>query len=223
MTSATADLNRGTLRRVSAEDRCPDCGALIAADAEWCGQCLRPLRAAPPEPAPAPRVLRRTGEGGRTEPVWACPSCEHENPLALERCEVCGTPFASIFAEPVPEPRIPASSAFAWSLAWPGLGHVRAGRRVEGLARMVLFAWTFGAVLVLVVSRSGLGRTAPLLGLYGVATLALYVLSAVDARRVAAGEQPLVGPRPLLWGSVALIVLSIVIATLLTLPVVRGG
>lgn len=223
MTSATADPGRGTLRPVSAEDRCPDCGALLAADAEWCGQCLRPLRAAEPEPGPAPRVLRRAGEGGRTEPAWVCPACGRENALALERCEVCGTPFASLFAEPVPEPRIAASGALLWSLVWPGLGHIRAGRRVDGLARMVLFAWTFGTVLVLLVSRSGLGRAAPLLGLYGVATLALYVLSAVDARRVAGGEEPLLRPRPLLWASVALIVVSILLATLLTLPVVRGG
>jgi len=209
---------------VSAEHRCPHCGALVAADAEWCGQCLLPLRAPEPEPEPQARApVRPAREGGRSEPTWACPTCEHENPIALERCEVCGTPFARLFTEPEPEMRIPASSAMAWSLAWPGLGHYRAGRRIDGVARMVLFAWTFGTVLVLLVSRAGLGRGAPLLGLYAVASLGLYVLSAVDARRVAAGEEPVVGSRPLLWASVALVVLSIVLATLLTLPVARGG
>lgn len=209
---------------MSAEHRCPDCGALVAADAEWCGQCLRPLRTPEPEPEPTPaRGLRPAGEGDRREPVWVCPSCEQENPLALERCQVCGTPFASLFREPEREPRIPPSSALIWSLVWPGLGHVKAGRRVDGVARMVLFAWTSGTVLVLLVSRSGLGRAAPLLWLYALAALALYAVSAVDARRLAGGEDPVVGPRPLLWASVALIVLSIVLATLLTLPVVRGG
>lgn len=211
---------------MSTERRCPHCGALLAADAEWCGQCLRPLRAAephaPPEPA-TPGALRSARERDRPEPTWACPTCEHENALALERCEVCMTPFAMLFAEPAPAARLAPSSAFAWSLLWPGLGHWKAGRPVDGLARMVLFAWTFGTVLVLLVSRSGLGRGGPLLGLYGVATLGVYALSAVDARRVAAGEEPVVGSRPLLWASVALVVLSVVLATLLTLPVARGG
>jgi hypothetical protein len=211
---------------VSIEHRCPSCGALVAADAEWCGQCLRPLRVREPQagsgPA-APVVRSRAGEGGRPEPAWACPSCEHDNPIALERCEVCGTPFAKLFAEPALSGAIAPSSAVAWSLAWPGLGHYKAGRRVDGVARMVLFAWTFGTVLVLLVSRAGLGRGAPLLGLYGAASLGIYALSAVDARRVAAGDEPVVGARPLLWTSVALIVLSIVLATLLTLPVARGG
>jgi hypothetical protein len=155
--------------------------------------------------------------------VWTCPTCERENPIASDRCAVCGTPFASLFAEPTPGIPIPPSSALAWSLLWPGLGHYRAGRRIDGVARMVLFAWTFGTVLVLLVSRAGLGRGAPLLGLYGLASLGLYGVSAVDARRAAAGEDPVVGPRALLWASVGLIVLSIALATLLTLPVARGG
>src|ERR671920_649708 len=29
-------------------DRCPNCGALVTPDAEWCGQCYEPLR--PEEP-----------------------------------------------------------------------------------------------------------------------------------------------------------------------------
>lgn len=206
---------------MSTERRCPHCGGLVAPDAEWCGLCLRPLR---PEPAPAPPAEVGVRERRRgAAPTWRCPACEHENPLALDACEVCGTPFARLFVEAAPARRIEPAKALAWSLVWPGLGHWRAGRRAEGFARIVLFAWTLGTVVLLLVSGSGLGRAAPVLGLYALAALATYGLSAVDARRAAVGEGPVVGSRALLWGSVALIVLSVVFATLLTLPVARGG
>jgi hypothetical protein len=35
------------------ERRCPHCGGLVAADAEWCGQCLNRLSDAPAEPSAA--------------------------------------------------------------------------------------------------------------------------------------------------------------------------
>lgn len=35
------------------ERRCPQCGGLVAADAEWCGQCLNRLTDVPAEPATA--------------------------------------------------------------------------------------------------------------------------------------------------------------------------
>jgi hypothetical protein len=53
------------------------------------------------------------------------------------------------------------------------------------------------------------------------ASVTIYVLSAVDACRIGGGGAPIVGPRALLWGSVGLIVLSILIATFVTLPAVR--
>lgn len=207
------------------ERRCSNCGALVAADAEWCGQCLRPLRdERPPEPEPAPIARPQTATPGG-EPTWTCPTCEHVNVLVLERCEACGTPFARLFAEPEPVVEIAPSRALGWSLLVPGLGHWMAGRRADGVARMVLFGWTFGTCLVLLVSGSdgGLGRAGVLLGLFAAAAVALYVLSAVDAWRIAAGQDPIVRSRTLLWASVGLVVVSVVLATLLSLPVARGG
>jgi hypothetical protein len=206
------------------ERRCPSCGALVAADAGWCGQCLRPLRE---EPAPRPAPVRVTPEPGQSErvPTWTCPSCEHVNAIELDRCEVCGTPFAQLFAEPETRVEIAPGRAVGWSLLLPGLGHWMAGRKLDAVARMALFAWTFGAVVVLFLSRSsgGLGRGGALLGLYGVSAVAVYAISAVDARRIAVGEEPVVSSRVLLWASVGLVVVSVVLATLLALPITRGG
>jgi hypothetical protein len=169
-------------------------------------------RAAPTEP----RV------GGL--PTWACPVCEHENAIELDRCELCSTPFARLFVEPEDRVEIEPSRAFAWSLILPGLGHWMAGRKVDGIARMVLFAWVFGTLLVLVVSRwgVGLGSTLPIFLVYLAAALGLEVTSAVDARRLAEGDEPLVSSRLLLWAAVGLIAVSVVLATFLALPAARG-
>jgi hypothetical protein len=210
------------------ERRCPSCGALVALDAEWCGQCLRRLDRPPgaePERGPAPVRATPAAEGERAgEPTWACPACEHENAIALDRCEVCGTPFAQLFAEPERRVEIDPAAAFRWSLLFPGLGHWKAGYRLDGLARMVLFVWTFGTVLVLLATRSaGIGTGGALLALYAVSAVAVYVVSAIDARRVASRLEPMVSSRVLLWASVVLVVLSVLMATVLSLPALRSG
>jgi Double zinc ribbon len=206
------------------ERRCPSCGALVAPDAEWCGQCLRPLEPTPAsEPAPVRAAVGPVGEReGR--PTWACPTCEHENPIALDGCEVCGTPFARLFAAPEPRVEIDPASALRWSLLLPGLGHWKAGHRLDGVARIVLFVWTFGTVVVLLATRSGgIGTAGALLALYAVSAIALYVVSAVDARRIASDQDPIVSSRAMLWASVVLVVLSVLVATVLSLPALRGG
>jgi RNA polymerase subunit RPABC4/transcription elongation factor Spt4 len=211
------------------ERRCPSCRALVSEDAEWCGQCFSTLRPpAPPEPeARSESVARRepsaTADG---EPSWTCPTCEEVNPLSASRCAVCGTAFVQLFAEPKERVEIRPTRALAWSLLFPGLGHWRAGRAFDGVARMVLFVWTFGTVVVIAMSRAGkggLGTTAPLFGLFLLASLGLYVTSALDAYRIASGEDPLVSSRVLLWASVGLVLLSTMLATFLTLTATRGG
>lgn len=205
--------------------RCPSCGALVALDAEWCGQCLRRLEPPEGERVPAPVRSAAAGSGERAgEPTWVCPACEHENAIALDRCEVCGTPFAQLFAEPERRVEIDPSTAFRWSLLLPGLGHWKAGYRLDGLARMVLFVWTFGTVVVLVATRSaGVGAAGALLALYALFAVAVYVVSAIDARRVASRLDPVISSRTLLWASVVLVVLSVLLATVLSLPALRSG
>ena len=53
------------------------------------------------------------------------------------------------------------------------------------------------------------------------ASLMIYVVSAMDAYRLAAGDTPLMGSRTLLWTSAGLVFLSVVIATFVTLPAAR--
>jgi ribosomal protein L40E len=209
--------------------RCPKCGALVAADAEWCGQCLVSLR----EPSTRPAVPGPTAPSARFEredqgppSAWRCPTCDAENGLDANRCRICGTPFSRLFEDPADPVTTSPAAAAAWSLLLPGLGHWFAGRRAEAVARFVLAAWITGMLFILVASRvngGGFGGAAPLVLLFGIAGLALWTEGVVDGRRAAAGLAPLVSSRTMLWACVALVGLSIVLSTMLAVPGLQTG
>jgi ribosomal protein L40E len=212
------------------ERRCPSCGALVAADAEWCGQCLASLReAAPPGSSGPPATSVRAPFGDERDgppSVWRCPTCDAENGLDANTCRICGTSFGRLFEGPATTPTATPGAAAAWSLLLPGLGHWLAGRRAEAVARFVLAAWILAMLVVLLSSRvggAGLGGAAPLILVFGVAAVALWAEAAVDGRRAAAGLAPIVSSRALLWGCVALVALSIVLSTLLAVPGLQSG
>ena len=179
--------------------------------------------------SPAATALTTPG-GGRIEveaggkPTWTCSVCFEPNAIEATICATCGAPFGRLLQEPKQRPEIKPQSAATWSLVWPGIGHWKAGYRADGIARMVLFAWTFGALMILLVARfgtGGLGPVFPLVALFLIAASAVYAISAIDAYRLAGGDAPLVTSRVLLWGSALLIVASVALASFLTLPAVR--
>src|SRR5262245_13621039 len=216
------------------ERRCPTCGALVTADADWCGQCFTPLTPSKAAPAAASRE-GPSGAGATTDPprgiqvedgrpAWGCPVCGTRNPIEAAVCSACGTPFSRLLEEPRAEAQIDPQAAAVWSMVLPGLGHWKLGRRGDAVARFAMFGWSFGSLLVVLFSRfgkGGLGPTMPLFLLFLGASVAISVLSAIDAYRIASGDQPLVSSRALLWTSAGLIVLSVLIATFVTLPAAR--
>jgi hypothetical protein len=203
------------------ERRCPSCNALVSADAEWCGQCFASLRTTPtPEPVttavpPVARPQEGTEEGGprqREKPAsltWPCPTCGSLNDIALDLCSVCGTSFGQLLREERASPTISPRDAFLWSLTFPGVGHAKAGRAPDGIARGTLFVLSFGLALVIVLSGVSsppvLGVVILLLG----SAMVLYLGSAAEAYRIAGGGSPFVSSRALLWATVALIMLSV--------------
>lgn len=223
---------------MSEERRCPNCAALVAADAEWCGQCftampLEPAEAAVGEStakAPVMTAALATPGGGGIEveaggkPTWKCSVCAEPNAIEATICSTCGAPFGRLLEEPTRRPEIRPQTAATWSFVWPGVGHWKAGYRADGVARIVLFAWTFGTLMVLLVARfgtGGLGPVFPLVALFLIAASAVYATSAIDAYRLAGGDPPLVSSRVLLWASAVLIVASVALASFLTLPAAR--
>lgn len=218
--------------------RCPRCGGLVTEDAEWCGQCLAPLRepqeaepaaevipeVVPQEPerppderrAPAPdepaegASVRRVGD----RMVWSCPTCGLDNSIEAMACERCGTLFAELFPEEEGGRSVDPGRARTLSLFLPGAGHAAAGRVGEGVARAVLFLWALGSgVGIFVAGGSGEGRGAlrPLAVLYLIAVGILYGVSVIDAGRAAEDRPPVLSWRMLLFGVSGLVLVTLVI------------
>ena len=222
--------------------RCSSCDALVTSDAEWCGQCFTPLKRAPVSPealaaAVGIKITEQTPEtrsagkddgaapptpsGPKARLVWPCPACEHENDIELNVCEICGTSFASLMKADDEPIRIEPKDALTWSLIYPGLGHRKAGRGAEGVARGALF--TLSLILLLMVVLSGLGSIgqSAMVALYLTTTLIVYLGSAAEAYRIAGGGAPFVSSRTLLWVTVGLLLVSIGLLALTATVLVR--
>jgi hypothetical protein len=92
---------------------------------------------------------------------------------------------------------------------FPGLGHWKAGRAPDGLARGVLFAMLFSMALMMFAAGVTSGALFGVFGLFMGGALVVYVGSAAEAYRIAQGGGPLVSSRALLWATVALVMLSV--------------
>ncbi len=199
-----------------AESRCPNCGALVSADADWCGQCFTSLKQLTepepehvPEPEAAPVGARIGATTERSEAAWPCPVCGERNPIDLDACRVCGTPFAQLFRQQETRSEISPRDALLWSLIFPGVGHAKAGRAADGIARGTLFALTFGLTLVIVLAGVSTAALFGVVALLLLSALAIYVGSAFEAYRIAQGGTAFLSPRALLWATVAVIMLAV--------------
>lgn len=213
--------------------KCPRCGALLMSDATWCPQCFlsfrkvfRAKREVPPPP-PRPDVVRvadlvetaradgraavASRPNGHGPAGWPCPVCGYLNALQRNTCDVCTTPFSRLFEERKPAPVVDPNRVLGWSAAFPGLGHVALGRVGEGVSRAVLFVWSIATAIALAMFHppKGAGPLGPLAGLFFTAAAAIYAFSVADASRLSRGEDQILTPRVLLYGSAALVILSV--------------
>lgn len=201
------------------ERRCPNCGALVSADADWCGQCfsdLRPPPVPPPPPeapaespaAPAAAPAATATAADRSDAFWPCSVCGAHNPIALEVCKTCGTPFAAVMRG-TGRQRIDPEAARKRSLLFPGAGHALLGYPLDGFARSALFvlALVLALLLVIAVPRSGPALLAIVLTI-GLA-VGVYILSAVEIDDLAARGHLIVPSKFLLWGGVAVMFLVV--------------
>jgi hypothetical protein len=234
------------------ERRCPNCGGLVGADAEWCTQCFarltEPEAVETEQEAEVPAATEgSSGPGAEGEEatqadqsgfvhlgpqtgmgaglhakgdsiVWDCAMCGTENPLEAAICSVCGTPFGQIFEEPEGKPAVDPGRAATFSLFFPGAGHILAGRKGEGFARGIIFAF---ALLLGIFSigpvRAGSGGVYLFMMVLSLSFAAgVYVTSTADAGREARGEKPILSMRMLLYGGIGLMFAAIAILTLAT-------
>jgi ribosomal protein L40E len=208
------------------ERRCPNCGALVSEDAEWCGQCFTSLREPEPEPAPSvPHAAKTaatltevvgsdaTAESPRQEAFWPCTVCGAHNLIAFDVCETCGTPFATVMrgtAQPDVDPKV----ARTRSILFPGAGHAALGYPIDGFARGAVFTLSLGLAIFLAIT---VPRSAPMLLaitlLVGTA-VGVYVLSLTETQQLSERRGLLIPSRYLLWGAVGLMFISVAMIAL---------
>jgi hypothetical protein len=165
----------------------------------------------PPQPPLGVSGLRVDPEGI----VWTCPVCEAENPLDRPACQRCGTPFGRLFEPEAPPPRVSPERAALLSLLFPGIGHFAAGKLADGMARAVLFAFSLGMVLAILLGGSEIGGPLiPLVILFSGVSATLYAGTAVDAYRAARGEPPVFSTRMLLIGATVLLLVAMAVLVL---------
>ena len=114
----------------------PNCGALVSADADWCGQCFTSLRTGR-DPSRTRRAHPCSPTGGagaeRRGRDMALPRrVATQNPIELDLCSVCGTSFGQLFREDEPIPTVVASRRVPVVPHVPGIGHAKAGRGPDG-------------------------------------------------------------------------------------------
>jgi hypothetical protein len=226
-------------RAAPEKTRCPSCGGLNPADADWCGQCLRRFTA-PPAPAPAPvsqPVVQEVAPVAESVPpvadapivdsayasyiddekaaemapapaiapppeavgtkrgaftvtetgiMWTCKACETDNPLALQVCSVCGTEFAASMKEKTETKveRDPGTVAM-FSLFMPGAGHAYMGMWGQAIARAILSIWVVFTALMGAVQKGG---SPIIVAVFGLASVALWLLAAHDSYREAQND-----------------------------------
>jgi hypothetical protein len=151
--------------------------------------------------------------------VWDCPTCGTENPIEVAICPACGTPFRRVFQDPEESISVDPGRAATLSLLFPGLGHFVAGRRGEGIARAIIFAFALATgIASLSAVRSGSpGPYVALMVLTLGAAGVLYVVSTMDAGRAARREAQLLQPRVLLYGAAGLMLVSVGLLTIAAL------
>jgi ribosomal protein L40E len=187
--------------------RCPACGAANAPDARWCGQCLHRFDAPePPRGTVGDESASERPGFVRADGVlrWTCPACEAANPMEAAACVRCGSAFSSLFGAPRnPGPaRASGKGALIASAIVPGAGHWLLGARAEAVARGVLYVWTLGLSVLLLVRPPGVGRgiVRGVAVIFGIAAAGVWLLSFLETARLAEGHRrALVPPRTLTY------------------------
>ncbi len=196
--------------------RCPRCGAGNGADAEWCGQCLTrfdepaPVLTAVSDDVSMPEIAK---DGA--EPTWICPACDTPNPIEATACSRCGSAFTSFLSEgrePAPRKASAPGRAVALTAVLPGLGHVSLRRVGLGVARAMLYLWSLGLSLLLLIRPPAAGRT--VVRLVGVVFLlsaaGVWIVSMMETMRLAEGdERPVIPRNALTWVAAGLSVILV--------------
>lgn len=139
--------------------------------------------------------------------------CEFVNDIEASVCSRCGSPFGKLLATPPRRAsRAKRERAIPLSVALPGLGHWAMGRDGEALARTILYVWSVGIALLLLLRPSATGGAVvrAVGALFALAAAGVWLLSLLETMRLVQGDgRSLVPPKALTWVALALSVILV--------------
>jgi ribosomal protein L40E len=204
------------------EARCRSCGALLAPEATWCGQCYAPVTEPEPDLPPPPQATTAApAPAAGATPFWPCIVCEARNPIEVDVCGTCGTPFAQMMRDEPARREVDPREAVRRSLLFPGLGHRLAGYPAEGFARAALFVVSAGMAVLVGIAGASSGVATLMFWLFVASAVAAYAGSAVEAGRIARGEPLLVAGRVLMWVVTGEVLLAVVVLAISVVSATR--
>lgn len=181
------------------------------------------MPAEPGEPTP----VRGPVEVGDVRDVdgvveWRCHACASWVALELATCAVCGSPRAGFGDQPRAELALSDADrgrVLAGGAAFPGVGHLFAGRLGSGITRLVLgVLWLVLGIWWLATTTSS-GNAPGVILILG--TVVLWAASYLDVRSLVDGDDERFGVRGLLWLVVGVTTLLMVaVAWLATGPAI---
>jgi hypothetical protein len=135
------------------------------------------------------------GEGA----FWPCGVCGARNPIDADACVTCGTAFAALMREGPERRQVDPRDAVRRSLLFPGLGHRLLGLPMDAFARGALFVVSVLMAVLLAVTGFPTPVSVAAFALFVLSAVGVYVLSAVEADRLAKGGPLMIGARVLMW------------------------
>ncbi len=151
---------------------------------------------------------------------WRCHACDSWVALELPTCAVCGAPRAGFGDQPRADVTLSAadrSKVLGGGAAFPGVGHLLAGRLGSGITRLALGGLWLVLGIWWLVTTSSSGNAPGAILILGV--VVLWVASYLDVRSLVDGDTERFGVRGLLWLVVGVTtLLMIAVAWLATGP-----
>lgn len=108
------------------------------------------------------------------------------------------------------------------SLLFPGLGHRKIGRGLDGLARAVLFTLLVAMAVTMLLSGFGSPMLVGVAALFVGGAVLVYAGSAWEASHIADGGAPVVSSRALLWATVVVVFGSVVLLAVTVVSAARS-
>jgi len=192
---------------------CPQCQAKNAPNAPWCSQCYVPFDSADDHAdelvtvaaaSAATDVVVAAPAENESPKLWVCRLCETENEVEASECHKCGVSIFDSIAPretAAPDPEVVLRSG----LMVPGLGYAAVNQTPTGFVAGFLAIAGSATGLAMLIAGAAIAGVAML-----IISIAVWVVSAIDAAQMSRGQEMLLQPRVLSVAGAAVVLIILI-------------